>query len=202
MFGREIGETSSGVGEAYGAAGAAPECRRAYYRVEALLAVRVRPLSPESVDSEIFDLSLPDPLLQPVDEAEADSPLVARLRRIEEKLDLLLGHSQIDIPQPLAGRDRQSVVFSGAGLCLDVDNRFEKGDAFAVEILLPPPHLRTVRAVGVAVSDAHSASGAGPKYSLALSLDHMEDEERDALVAYSYDLQRFELRTRGGEVPR
>ncbi len=88
-------------------------------------------------------------------------------------------------------------MFSGSGLRLDVDFAFERGDAFAVEILLPPPYLRTLRAVAFAVGSA-DAEGRGPgaRRPLALELRHMESEERDALVAYSYDLQRFDLRHR------
>lgn len=168
--------------------------RRAYYRVEGLLPIRVTPIPSEHVEAAIFDLSLPDPLLQPIGEEDADTPLAARLRRIEEKLDLLLGELPGDRPRALSGRDRRSVVFSGSGLRLDVDFDFSAGDAFGVEILLPPPYLRTLRAVGFAVDTSKARGGtAGP---LAIALRHMEDEERDALVAYSYDLQRFALRHR------
>ena len=168
--------------------------RRAYYRVEGLLPVRVTQLQADDVAAAIFDLSIPDPLLQPIEEVDADSPMAARLRRIEEKLDLLLGALPGERPRPLAGRDRKPVVFSGSGLRLDVDFEFRLGDAFGVEILLPPPYLQTLRAVGFAVNAG--AGRAGPSRPLAIGLRHMEDEERDALVAYSYDLQRFALRHR------
>jgi hypothetical protein len=176
--------------------------RRAYYRVSGMLPVRVRALGPEEVDAAIFDLSLPDPLLQPLVEEGIDGPLAARLRRIEEKLDLLLG--QIpggDRPRPLSGQDRRSVVFSGSGLCFEVDFDFAPGDAFWVEILLPPPYLRTLRAVGFAVQpeEEGATSRHADRRSLALELRHMESEERDALVAYSYDVQRFALRHRAEE---
>ena len=168
--------------------------RRAYYRVGGLLPIRVTPIASEEIDAAIFDLSLPDPLLQPIGEEESDSPLAARMRRIEEKLDLLLGELPGDRPRALSGRDRRPVVFSGSGLRLDVEFDFAAGDAFRIEILLPPPYLRTLRAVGFAVGSSESRGGtAGP---LAVELRHMEDEERDALVAYSYDLQRFALRHR------
>lgn len=172
-------------------------CRRAYYRVTGLLPIRVSPIDPADVDAEIFDLSMPDPSVQPIaEEGEVDSPLMERLRRLEEKLDLLLGQAKIEAPRQLAGRDRKSVVFSGSGLALEVDWRFRRGDPYKVEILLPPPYSRVVRCIAEAVADAPpSLEGEGTR-SLALAIKHMEDEERDALVAYSYDLQRFELRGR------
>lgn len=183
----EAKEASSGV------SGVEPTGRRAYYRVEALLPIRLTRIAPEDVDAAIFDLSLPDPLLQPIEEMEGDAALQERLRRIEEKLDLLLGASPVDVPRRLSGRDRRHVVFSGAGLALDVDFVARRGEAFKLEILLPPPYGRTLRAVARVVTGT-GTGGAGRR--LALALDHMEDEERDALVAYSYDLQRFALRTR------
>jgi hypothetical protein len=172
--------------------------RRAYYRVSGLLPIRVSLLSEDQVEAEIFDLSMPDPLIQPLDEVDEDAPLAARLRRIEEKLDLLLGAAQVPAPKQLSGRDRQSVVFSGAGLCLAVPHSFRQGEPYKVEILLPPPYSRLIRAVARCVQDAPPLGPGAESRPMALALDHMEPDERDALVAYSYDLQRFALRARQG----
>ena len=87
-------------------------------------------------------------------------------------------------------------MFSGSGLALDVTEPFRAGDAFRVEILLPPPHGRTLRAVALATRDDDGPIASGARRRLPLALTHMDDEDRDALVAYSYDLQRFALRTR------
>jgi len=174
-----------------------PGSRRAYYRVEGRLPIRLRRLDPEDVEAAVFDLSLPDPLLQPIEEEGEDTALMARLRRIEEKLDLLLGQSLVEVPRPLSGSDRVPVVFSGAGLALDVETPYQQGEAVHVEMLLPPPYVRTLRAVGTTVSDSASTAAPGRPGRLAIALTHMDDEERDALVAYSYDVQRFQLRSRG-----
>ncbi len=178
--------------------GSSSDCRRAYYRVPAILPVRITPLEREAVEAAIFDLSLPDPLAQPIAGAddEEDAPLMARLRRIEEKLDLLLGASPVEVPESLTGKDRRPVVFSGSGLALDVPFSFKRGDPFKVEILLPAPYCRIVRSVAEAVRDPSPASERKGQRFLALALRHMEDDERDTLVAYSYDVQRAELRAR------
>ncbi|MCA9503164.1 MAG: hypothetical protein KC616_08770 [Myxococcales bacterium] len=200
MWHRPLAEGEPGLGSARGAAGLETRCRRAYFRVSGWLPIRLSPIAPGSIDAAIFDLSMPDPLLQPIVDAEgeADSPLMARLRRIEEKLDLLLGVASVEVPRPLGGSDRRPVVFSGSGLSLDVSFSFRRHDAFKVEILLPPPYCRLVRAVGAAVDDAPDRVGARPPFALPLAFRHIETEDRDALVAYSYDLQRFELRARNG----
>lgn len=183
---------------AFGGEGATPDGRRAYYRVSGIVPIRITPLAPDEVDATIFDLSLPDPLIQPIGQDEDASPLAERLRRIEEKLDLLLGGARIDVPRQLSGRDRRRIVFSGSGLALDVHRSFRRGDAYKVEILLPPPHSRVVRAVAEAVRDASAAPREDGTWTLPLAIRHMEADEHDALVAYSYDLQRLDLRARGG----
>lgn len=189
---------NQGGAQASGAAALDASCRRSYFRVTGMLPIRLHAITPADLEAEIFDLSMPDPLLQPIGEdGEVDSPLMERLRRLEEKLDLLLGQSRVEIPRPLAGRDRKSVVFSGAGLALDVALGFRRGDHFKVEILLPPPYSRLVRCLAEAVEDAPRSVGEGGMRLLPLAIRHMEDDERDALVAYSYDLQRAELRARG-----
>lgn len=171
--------------------------RRAYYRVSAWLPIRLQPLAPSDVAAAIYDLSLPQPLAAELAVGcDEQSVLLARLRRIEEKLDRLLGAASSDAPRPLSGRDRRPVVFSGAGLGLDVELDFRRGDAFRVELLLPTPEPRVVRAVGEAVTDAISAPGAAGLRRLALAFRHIEAADRDALVACSYDIQRLELRAK------
>lgn len=180
------------------ARGVVPESLRAYYRVSASIPVRITPLERDAIAGAVHDLSIPDPLLATpwATQAEQDSALLARLRRIEEKLDLLLGAASIDVPRPLSGRDRRMVVFSGAGLALDVDFRFRRGDAFRVELVLPTPHSRLVRAVAEAVQDSEQTGREGGPNRLALAFRQIEAEERNALVAYSYDLQRLALRAK------
>ena len=172
--------------------------RRAYYRVAAWIPLRITPLAPEAIAIAVHDLSTPDlqrtgPLAS---ESEEKTVLLARLLRIEEKLDRLLGAPSIESVRPLSGRDRRFVVFSGAGLALDVDFRFRRGDAFRIELLLPTPHSRSVRAVAKAVKDSQASPGESRPSRLALAFHHIEVDEHNALIAYSYDLQRLALRAK------
>jgi hypothetical protein len=196
MWSKISGVGKAGFSSMANGAAARPECRRAYYRVAGVLPIRLTPVAAEDLETAIFELSLPDPLLQPRGEGEESGPLMERLRRIEEKLDLLLGESPVQVPRRLAAEDRQSLVFSGSGLALDVAWAFRKGDAYRVEMELPPPYSRTVRAVGVAVKEAASEVRECGRRSLALAFQHMPDDDRDAVVAYTYDLQRIALRSR------
>lgn len=173
--------------------------RRTYYRVQAWVPVRITPLAVEEVDAAVYDLATPDPLAVPFSlEGSERSALLARLRRIEEKLDLLLGAASIDAPRPLSGRDRRFIVFSGGGLSLEVDFDFSAGDFWRVELLLPAPYSRVVRAVAEAVVDSSVRSTGTATRRLALAFRHIQPPERDAVVAYSYDLQRVALRAKSG----
>ena len=103
----------------------------------------------------------------------------------------------------VSGRDRRFIVFSGGGLALDVDFDFVKGDLWRVELLLPAPYSQEIRAVAEAVEDSVKTLSAAATQRLALSFRHIQPIERDAIVAYSYDLQRVTLRAKsGGAVAR
>lgn len=185
---------SEAAAEAVGQHEASP--RRAYYRVSGVLPLRLQRIPNDAIEAAIYDLSLPDRLVAPIAaKPEEASALVAQLRRIEEKLDLLLGQAALDAPRPLAGRDRRPLVFSGAGLAVDVDFEFRRGEGFRIELLLPAPESRVVRAIGVAVDDSKKDERTGLR-RLALGFRHIEPSDRDALVGYSYDLQRVELRAK------
>ena len=106
---------------------------------------------------------------------------------------------------PLAPRDLAALVYdvSGRDRRLDVDFDFVKGDLWRVELLLPAPYSRVIRAVAEAVEDSVKTSSAAATQRLALSFRHIQPIERDAIVAYSYDLQRVTLRAKsGGAVAR
>lgn len=168
-------------------------CRRSYYRVMGSLPVRLSKLEPADVEKAIFELTL-----GPAAGEEDDSPLMERLRRIEEKLDLLLAGNASDGPQPLGSADLECVVFSGSGLSMPIDEPCREGQMFRVEILLPGPEGRSVRSVARAVADSTLMEDGVPRHRVALALDHMNEDDRDALVSHSYELQRLELRSREG----
>lgn len=198
MWRRVVREGEDSDATASHASPRVPESRRAYYRVAGWIRIRIMPLARDAIAAAVQDLSTVE--LQRIAplalESEENRALVVRLIRIEEKLDRLLGGIPVDAMRPLSGRDRRFVVFSGAGLALDVDFRFRRGDAFRVELLLPAPHSRSVRAVAEAVEDSQPASGESRRSRLALCFRHIETDERNGLIAYSYDLQRHALRAK------
>lgn len=172
-------------------------CRRTYYRVQTLLPVRLTPIAEDEVEKAVFELSL-----QPALPSEDESPTMERLRRIEEKLDLLLAGNDPGAKRPLGVADVECVVFSGAGLSMPIDQPCRANEMFRAEILLPGAEGRVLRAVARAVADSSLMEDGVARHHVALALDHMNDEDRSALVSHSYELQRAELRARDGrELP-
>ena len=172
-------------------------CRRTYYRVQALLPIRLTPIEEDDVEKAVFELSL-----QPARPSDDESATMERLRRIEEKLDLLLAGNDPGARRPLGVADVECVVFSGAGLAMPVEQPCRENDRFRTEILLPGAEGRVLRAVARAVADSSLMEDGVARHHVALALDHMNDEDRDALVSHSYELQRAELRARDGrELP-
>lgn len=168
--------------------------RRAYYRVEGRLPVRLTPIAEHQIDDAIFELASPPALGTPIVDDEEPGPLQERMRRLEEKVDLLLRQAGVEVPRPLGAADLRALVFSGSGLAVEVARPFRAGDRFRVEILLPAPARRLVRGVAEAISDSPPGIGPDSPARLALAFRHMTDEDRDALVAHGYDLQRIALR--------
>lgn len=200
MWRRVVGGGREGEARASESGSPTRDARRAYYRVGGWLPIRLTPLAPEAVAAAVLDLSLPElerviPLSAEPDEHAA---LLARLHRIEEKLDRLLGAAAGEGARTLSGRDRRFVTFSGTGLALDVDFHFHfrRGDAFRIDLLLPAPQSRVIRAVAEAVEDAPIAPREGRPNRLALAFRHIEADERDALIAHSYEIQRVALRAK------
>jgi len=173
---------------------ASEDRRRAYYRVEGWLPLRLTPFSEQELDQALFELGTPSALATRKVDEEDSGPLQDRMRRLEEKLDLLLRHVGIEVPRPLGAQDLRELIFSGSGLGVQVDHAFRAGDRFRVEILLPAPTRRLVRAVAEAVSDSPPWIGPEAPARLALAFRHITEEDRDALVAHGYDLQRVALR--------
>ncbi len=161
--------------------------RRAYYRIETCLPIRVLrgdPSACERLRREI-EASVRETTL-----AAVDAPLEARLARIEEKLDRLL--AQVGGGEPPLGReDLASVRLSGSGLACRVSGRPRPGEEVVVEMLLPGGAPEPVRAVARVVSAEPAAEG-GSRAALAFTA--IDELDREAIVRYVSAVQRRERR--------
>jgi len=148
--------------------------QREYARVETNVAVRVRRARPDEIDA--FEQRV---MGAEVGEDDLPLALVAYLRNIEYKLDLVLSRLDARFEAPLDPHDLQPVVISAGGIRVAVDaSDFALGDPVHVEMLLPGDVPRTVRVMGrvtrrVEVADAPA---------VAIEYTAIDESDRDAIV--------------------
>ena len=169
--------------------------RRAFYRVEAHLPIRVRPV--EMGEAELMGQELSSEGGDPFE--DLDPALVAWLQRLESKLEVLLARVEERAPNVLGPRDVQRVELSGAGLAFQTDAD-DLGDQVVVEFQLPGPPSRLIRALAHPVFfDQGSGEGDGDatkRGRAAFAFDVISDADREAIVHFSHDVQRKQLRDR------
>lgn len=155
--------------------------QREYARIETHMAVRVRRAKPEERDA--FEERV---VGSDIGEDDLPLALVAYLRNIEYKLDLVLSRLDSHFEAPIDPTDLQRVVLSAGGLCVDARGEsFAVGDEVSVELLLPGDAPRTIHAMGrvtriVAVGDAPA---------IAVEYTAIDEGDRDAIVRLVNRLQ-------------
>jgi hypothetical protein len=151
--------------------------QREYARVETHLAIRYRRAHAEEL------LAFEERVVG-ADAGEDDLPLalVAYLRNIEFKLDLVLARLDPSFESPLDPKELRAVVLSAGGVQLPAEgDAVDVGDAVRIEMLLPGDAQRTVVAMG-RVSRIVGAS-------LAIEYGSIAETDRDAIVRFVNRLQ-------------
>jgi hypothetical protein len=155
--------------------------QREYARIETHLVARVRRAKPEEI--EAFEERVVG-----ADVGEDDLPLalVAYLRSIEYKLDLVLSRLDSRFETPLDPQDLRPVVLSAGGLCVEQPaTDLAVGDPVRVQMLLPGDAPRTIDAMGRVTRIL--TVGAGP--NLAIEYTAIDEGDRDAIVRLVNRLQ-------------
>ncbi len=165
--------------------------RRAYFRVATRLPLRLTPLGEEEVRILEREINTPKPELGVL----ADPALSAALRRIEEKLNLLLDGAGHEPTRPIGEADRSNLVLSGSGLRSETRESFQTGDPVRVELLLPETPVRQVTALASVVYSAQLMEPEGSR-RLALRFTAIDEGDRDAVVRHICEVQRLALRKR------
>ncbi len=167
--------------------------RRAYYRVKVRIPLRHRRVRPDDLDALRVEIRTPRP------EAEGVDPdLAVRLRMLEQKLDLVLSYLDDRLPAPLGPADVRGVELSGAGMRFEAKDAGEEGQYELVEFQLPSDAAGSIRAIGRVVGRFDPASpGAEPE--VAIQFDTIDEEDREAIVRFSNEVQRLDLRARSAE---
>jgi hypothetical protein len=163
--------------------------QRSYYRVLTRIPIRIRRLDPSEVPSVSMLIANPvDPFVE-----VSDPALAVVLQRVENKLDVVLSHLEPGHPRPLGDRDIQKVSLSASGVGCEMNEQLSLHDDVLVEFLLPEAPARHVRAIARPVMPGDLADGVrGTPQAFAFHV--ISDADRDAIVHYSYDVQRLQLR--------
>jgi hypothetical protein len=165
--------------------------RRRYFRVWTRLVLRHRRVTPderERIEAELRSRT-PDPPWT------GDPALGHWLARIESKLDRLLERLEAGRGpgSEFEGVELRRVEISGSGLRFACAGALAPGDDVLVEIWIPGAAARRVRSLARVVRNVEpERPGASP--SVALAFRVLAEEDRDAIVRHSLEVQRLERR--------
>ena len=164
--------------------------QRAYYRVQARLPVRHRELEPGEFDALKREIEAPRP-----PRPEVDPALASWLARVEKKLDRLIALADENAPRPLSEGELSNVEISGSGLRVAGKEEVDVGENLLVELQLPGNAERRVRAIARVIRQIEPREP-GAERELALAFRVIHEDDREAIVRFSNDVQRVLLRAR------
>lgn len=104
--------------------------------------------------------------------------------------DLSVSYWSIDDEHPSAKSVQTSVNISGGGVRLPVSESVKEGTKMGLEIVIDEPQPKVIECTGEVVGNYDVGGGK----QLALTFSGIEDEDRDAIVAYCLAEQRKHLR--------
>jgi hypothetical protein len=155
--------------------------QREFARVETRIAVRFRRAEPEEITAFRERVVGAD-----VGEDDLPLALVAYLRNIEYKLDLVLSRLDARFEAPLDPGELRVAVLSAGGILVTADPAgTQVGDQVRVEMLLPGDAPRTIQAMG----QVTRVSGEGANAGVAIEYRSIDEGDRDAIVRLVNRLQ-------------
>ncbi|SDZ76122.1 PilZ domain-containing protein [Desulfuromusa kysingii] len=107
--------------------------------------------------------------------------------------DLSVSYWIINEEHPSAKSVQTPVNISGGGLRLPVSEKIKTGTQLGLEIVIDAPQSTVVECVGEVVSNYDDDKG---NRQVALTFVDIEDDDRDAIIAYCLAEQRKQLRLR------
>lgn len=167
--------------------------RRSYYRVRVSIPLRHRRVRSDELEALRSEIRTPR---QDADSLEPD--LALRLKRLEHKLDLVLSYLDERIPAPLGLHDLRLVELSGAGMRFAAKDVAEEGEYEFLEFQLPGDPSGSLRALGRVVR-SFEPEVPGDVPEVAVAFETIDEDDREAVVRFSNEVQRHELRARSAQ---
>ena len=169
--------------------------RREFFRVSTTLPVRARIVDPaeqEQVEGEIRLRRTPDL-------STIDPTLAGWLDEIEGKLDRVLETLVANEHDWITTGGLTPLQLSGGGICFPVRENVAEGTLLLVELTLGGVPRRRVRATARTLGEGSARAPEADGPQVAVQFETITPEDRDAVVAYTLEVQRREtLRRRAG----
>ncbi len=184
---------------------------RSFARTAVRIPVRLRPLGEEEAErlAERFEMeptyverisfdSRPSASREKTWERAALLSLHERTERIEWMLRRIADRLGVDLRDSGHWIEGETINLSGAGLGVRVPERLPEGSMVELELHLVGDPSAEVRAVGRVVSLVHPDGEDLPvgRWHLGIGFHGIHEEDREAVVRYTFRIQRAQLRDR------
>lgn len=162
------------------------ECKRRYFRVHAQIPLRVEKLDAAGYAARKAAIQTPR-----ANHEDVDAELARHLAWIELKLDRVLAAIEgRPSPTPV---EPVAADISGSGVAFEAKEAgIEPGDDVFLELLIPSSPPKPIPTIGRVVKFTDGA-GAG---MLAVEFRVIAEEDREAIIRFTHDVEREELRRR------
>jgi hypothetical protein len=134
-------------------------------------------------------------------ERSALAAILGRLDALESAIEKIAAALQVDLVEGGPWVEGETVSLSGSGIGARLPQPLERGDFVELELSLLGDPSATVRGLAEVASFLRPDGADVPvgRFHVGLSFAAIHDEDREAIIRYSFRIQRATLRERRGE---
>ncbi|UCF67825.1 MAG: PilZ domain-containing protein [Acidobacteriota bacterium] len=153
----------------------------------------VETVAPETLPSTGTDV--------PWDRA-ALSSILSRIAQVERTLARIAEALNVDLSEGMFWLEGETSSLSGSGVGIVIPQRLDPETLLELELTLLGDPRATLRCLARVVSVVHPDGESLPvgRYHLGVAFEGMHEEDREALVRYTFRLQRAQLRERSSSI--
>ncbi len=185
------------------------ETKRSFARVEVTLPVRVRKIDPVEAQKLAERLELEPSYTERLSadlanrrggesswERLAILTMLEKIEKLEKGLETIAGSLGVSLGEPGTWIEGETVSLSGSGMGLRLAQRLEEDTLVEVEITLLGETTGTVRLLGRIIILVNPDGQELPvgRFHLGISFETFNKEDREAIVHYTFRLQRAQIR--------
>ncbi len=174
--------------------------QREDFRIDDTLPLIYSPLGETSRNVERSSIHDITPILRKLKQRKMDSELLLLIKLFDEKLNHIIkqtsgGEGSVYLPgeTPLP----TDINISAGGICFRSKECFKPGEVLNLVIGLPPQPYTHINILGEVLrsTELEGVAEEDKKFRVALKFVHMEDEERQDITKYLFDVQRKRVRS-------